>query len=164
MKDQNNTFLDKLYLTYLAWFGSGYSPFAPGTMGSIATIPLIFILHILDFHFYTFLILLTIATVVTCLITDKIQKKYNVHDPSWIVADEVLGMLVTWAFIYPRFDLPSILIVFGLFRVFDIIKIWPASYFDKKVHHGSGTILDDIISGVYAGILILLIQKYIYLF
>lgn len=164
MKDQNNTFLDKMYLTYLAWFGTGYSPFAPGTIGSLATIPLIFVFHILNFNFYLFIALVAIATVFTCIITDKIQKKYNVHDPSWIVADEVLGMLVTWAFIYPRFDLVSILIVFGLFRVFDIFKIWPASFFDKKVQHGSGTILDDIVSGVYAGLLILFIQKYIYLF
>ena len=46
-----------------------------------------------------------------------------------------------------------------IFRVFDIFKIWPATYFDKKVTHGSGTILDDIISGVFAGIVIL-IGKY----
>lgn len=153
-----------MYVTYLSWFGSGYSPFAPGTMGSIATIPLIFVFHILDFNFYTFIALVFFATFITCLITERIQKKYNVHDPSWIVADEVLGMLVTWAFIYPRFDPPSIIVVFGLFRLFDIFKIWPASYFDKKVLHGSGTILDDIISGLYAGLLILIIQKFIYIF
>lgn len=160
MKDQNNTFLDKLYLTYLSWFGTGYSPFAPGTIGSIATLPLIFILHILDLPFYLFIALLIIATVVTCLITDKVQIKYSVHDPGWIVADEVLGMLVTWAFIYPQFDLYSSLLVLIVFRVFDIIKIWPASFFDKKVHHGSGTILDDIVSGIYAGLIILLAKMY----
>lgn len=164
MKDQNNTFLDKLYLTYLAWFGTGYSPFAPGTIGSLATLPLIFVFHILNFNFYVFIALLVLATIFTCVITDKIQKKFNVHDPSWIVADEVLGMLVTWCFIYPHFNLVSSLLVFGLFRFFDIIKIWPASFFDKKVNHGSGTILDDIVSGLYAGLAILLIQKYFTIF
>jgi phosphatidylglycerophosphatase A len=160
VKDQNNTFLDKLYLIYLSWFGTGYSPFAPGTIGSIATIPLIYLFSILKLNFYLFLVLLLIATISTCLITEVIQKKYQVHDPSWIVADEVLGMLVTWCFIYPQFDPYSATLVLLIFRVFDIIKIWPASYFDKKVHHGSGTILDDIISGIYAGLIILIAKNY----
>ena len=161
MKDQNNTFLDKLYLAYLSFFGTGYSPFAPGTVGSLATIPLIFILAILNINFYFFLLLLLLTTFLTCLITEKIQKKFAVHDPGWIVIDEVLGMLVTWAFIYPTFDFKNMTLLFILFRIFDIIKIWPASFFDKKVSHGSGTILDDIVSGIYAGFVLLLIQKFL---
>lgn len=160
MKDQNNTFLDKFYLTYLSFFGSGYSPVAPGTMGSIATIPVIFCLHILNFNFYFLLVLITIITIWTCFITEYIQKKFSVHDPGWIVADEVLGMIATWMFIYPRFDLYSISLVFVFFRFFDIVKIWPASYFDKKVTHGSGTILDDIISAIFAGFALLVTIKY----
>lgn len=164
MKDQNNTFLDKLTIGYLAWFKTGYSPFAPGTMGSLATIPLIYLFYLLNLNILYFVLIIIVATIITCIITDKVQKKFNVHDPSWIVADEVLGMLVTWTFVYPTFNWVSISLVFGLFRVFDIVKIWPASFFDKKVHHGSGTILDDIVSGIYAGIICLVLQKYFNIF
>jgi phosphatidylglycerophosphatase A len=72
------------------------------------------------------------------------------HDPQWIVIDEVLGMTTAWLFIQNH-NLLHLSILFALFRFFDIVKIWPASFFDKKIEHGAGTILDDIVSGIYAG-------------
>ena len=82
------------------------------------------------------------------------------HDPQWIVMDEVIGMLVTWSFVFPSVNYNVLLPVLGLFRVFDIIKIWPASYFDKKIKHGFGTIVDDIISGLMAGSILWAINNY----
>ena len=88
------------------------------------------------------------------------QKKYQLHDPGWIVIDEVLGIAVTWLFIagYTWLDY---LLIFAFFRFFDIVKIWPASYFDKKVKHGAGTIIDDIISGIFAGLLYLGVHHFL---
>lgn len=74
--------------------------------------------------------------------------------------DEVIGMLVTWSFVFPSVNYNVLLPVLGLFRVFDIIKIWPASYFDKKIKHGFGTIVDDIISGLMAGSILWAINNY----
>jgi phosphatidylglycerophosphatase A len=146
-----------IVVLFLSWFFSGKSPKAPGTIGSLATIPLILLLHYLDFNHYTLFTLIFVLYIISVSLTQSIQKKFELHDPQWIVIDEVIGMLITWSFTL-RVDPAGLFWVFVFFRVFDIIKIWPASYFDK-LDHGIGTITDDVISGVYAGILTLLIGK-----
>jgi phosphatidylglycerophosphatase A len=158
MKDQKLTITNTLKLGFLSFFGTGYAPFAPGTVGSLATIPLILLLSYLKVSF-SFLIIFTICLfIIACYITDIVQKERDLHDPGWIVIDEVVGMLVTWAFIFPKVDIYSLFIVFITFRVFDIVKIFPANWADKKIDNGIGTNLDDFISGIYAGITSLLID------
>ncbi len=144
---------------FLSFAGLGFSPIAPGTVGSLATIPFLYLLSLLKLPLLLNISLVVLLTVIAIISTQKIQTKLQVHDPSWIVFDEVLGMLTTWPF-FPTHQPINLLVMFILFRFFDIIKIWPASYFDKKMHHGAGTILDDIISGIYAGIVFLLLQNY----
>lgn len=157
MKDQKNQSPSLPTILFLSWFYTGKSPKAPGTIGSLATIPLILFLHFLQINIYSLIALITVLFVASVVITERVQKKYHLHDPQWIVIDEVLGMLVTWAFVQ-QVDFVSLLVVFGTFRFFDIVKIWPASYFDR-LQHGAGTISDDIVSGLYAGILSLYILK-----
>ena len=70
--------------------------------------------------------------------------------------DEVLGMVLTWSF-FPTADFGYLFIQFLLFRFFDISKLWPAIYFDKQIKHGAGTILDDVVAGLYSGATFLLI-------
>ena len=144
---------------FLSWFYSGKFPKAPGTMGSLATLPLIYLLHYLQINIYSLIALILVLIISSISITEKVQKKFHLHDPQWIVIDEVIGMLVTWSFVM-SIDFPVIFLVFSTFRMFDIIKIWPASYFDR-LHHGAGTILDDVISGVYAGIITYFMQKFL---
>ena len=150
MKDQKNHAPRGLSVLFLSWFYTGRFPKAPGTAGSLATLPLIFLLHYLDFNIYSLIALTLVLYVAAVVITQKIQTTYELHDPQWIVIDEVIGMLVTWAFIM-KVDFLSLFLVFATFRFFDIVKIWPASYFDK-LHHGIGTITDDVVSGIFAGI------------
>ena len=69
-------------------------------------------------------------------------------------------MITAWLFI-AKHNLLHIMILFALFRFFDIIKFWPATYFDQDVKHGAGTILDDIVSGIFAGISYLLINHFL---
>ena len=102
----------------------------------------------------TFLIL----TAATCLITEWFQKREHIHDPGWIVIDEVLGMITAYFFVGHIFKTSTILYLFCLFRFFDIYKFYPASFFDK-MEHGAGTILDDIVSGIYTGLVILLLYN-----
>lgn len=144
---------------FLSWFYTGKFPKAPGTIGSLATVPLIYLLHYLHFNIYSLLTLIVIMYVAAVFITEHIQQKFHLHDPQWIVIDEVIGMLIAWSFVQ-TVDFPSLFLVFGLFRFFDIVKFWPASYFDK-LHHGVGTITDDVVSGVYAGIIAYLVQKFL---
>ncbi len=123
-------------------------------MGSLATIPLIYLLHYLQVNTYYLIALIVGLYFLSVVVTDKIQKKYHLHDPQWIVIDEVIGMLITWSFVQ-RIDFPTLFLVFGSFRFFDIVKLWPASYFDRH-EHGMGTITDDVVSGIFAGIFTLI--------
>lgn len=154
MKDQKNQSPSLLTVCFLSWFFTGKIPKAPGTMGSLATIPLIYLLHFLQVNTYYLITLIVGLYVLSVVVTDKIQKKYHLHDPQWIVIDEVIGMLITWSFVQ-RIDFPTLFLVFGSFRFFDIVKIWPASYFDRH-EHGMGTITDDVVSGLFAGIFTLM--------
>lgn len=136
---------------FLSFGGVGFIPKAPGTWGTLATLPLLWGLGALKFPNFLAIPFIIFITAGTCYVTEAVQKKYELHDPQWIVIDEVLGMFTTWFFMTgaPAWHLIP---AFILFRFFDIVKIWPASWFDREVHHGAGTILDDIISGIYAGI------------
>lgn len=155
MKEQSNSLKQKITVFYLSFFYTGFFPKAPGTFGSLMTIPLIYLLAIEPVSLLVFILTLFFITVLTCIITDKTQREMNLHDPQWIVIDEVLGMLTGWLFIYPLVSVEYIVALFVLFRFFDILKFWPASYFDKMTH-GAGTILDDIISGIFTGLLLLI--------
>jgi phosphatidylglycerophosphatase A len=159
MKDQKNHRPTWPAVLFLSWFYSGKFPKAPGTMGSLASLPLIYLFNYLQFNIYHLLSVIFIFYFTAVWLTEKVQKEFQLHDPQWIVIDEVIGMLITWAFVM-TVDFPVIFLTFSLFRLFDIIKIWPASYFDK-LHHGVGTITDDVISGIYAGISTYLLVKFI---
>lgn len=159
MKTQNNSFKLKSARLFLSFFGVGFAPKAPGTFGSAATLPLLYLLGLYSNLYFLigFTFVLFIASV---FIAEYAQNEMSVHDPGWIVMDEVLGMLVTYMFIFPSLNLTELLTVFIVFRFFDIIKIWPASYFDKKIKHGLGTIIDDVISAIYAGLVVLVVKNY----
>jgi len=147
-------------ILYLSFFGLGFFPKAPGTIGTLGIIPLLYYLSQEGVPKIFFIPFLIITTCFTCFVAESVQKKMQLHDPQWIVIDEVLGMSVTWLF-STHTSLLAFFIMIVLFRFFDIFKIWPASYFDKDVLHGSGTILDDIVSGLYAGLSYLLIEKFL---
>jgi len=160
VKDQKNAATRFINHTFLSFFGTGYAPKAPGTVGSLATIPLIYALSYLQISFITLVILTSVIFILACLVADIVQKQEQVFDPGWIVIDEVIGMLITWMFVFPKVDLVNILLVFGLFRVFDIVKIWPASYFDKQMKNGFATIFDDVLSAFYAGFFLWLLNYF----
>lgn len=157
MNETNRPDLRRPEILFLSFFGAGFLPKAPGTWGSLAITPFLYLLGTFNPPFFLFIPFLVILTILSSYIADIVQKKYNLHDPQFIVIDEVIGMFVTWLFI-PQHNLINLILCFILFRIFDIVKIWPASYFDKKVDHGAGTILDDVISGLYAGLTLVLLN------
>jgi phosphatidylglycerophosphatase A len=128
---------------------SGYFPVAPGTVGSLAG--LVFYLLVwwsqslaVEVGLIVMLFLLGIWAGTTA------ERYFGGIDPGQIVIDEVVGMLITLAFI--PVGLSGALIGFFLFRVFDVIKPFPASYADRELHGGLGVVLDDVISGFYANL------------
>jgi phosphatidylglycerophosphatase A len=161
MKIENTPSLRHPEVLFMSLFGIGFARYAPGTFGTLATMPFLYVLSYFQAPFFIFIPFLLIATVISCFIADYAQKKFDQHDPSWIVIDESLGIFTAWLFMGSHTQWWQFILIFVLFRFFDIIKFYPATYFDEKVHHGSGTILDDIISGLYAGLIFLLINYFI---
>ena len=158
MKDQKIQGPSIATTLFLSWFYTGKVPKAPGTMGSLATIPLIYLLSYLQINIYSLIALIILLYVSSVIVTQKVQVKFGLHDPQWIVIDEVIGMLITWSFVM-SVEFHTLFLVFAAFRVFDIVKIWPASYFDR-LHHGFGTITDDVVSAIYAGTLVKVVTIY----
>lgn len=151
----------KIMKFFLSFFGVGFIKYAPGTFGSIATLPLMYFISLKKIDFSIFIISILLLTIISGLVAQIVQKRENVHDPGWIVIDEVIGMLISWLAFYPTFNLQIAISVLVVFRFFDIIKFWPASFFDKKIKHGFGTIIDDVFSAFYAIFVLLLMQKLI---
>jgi phosphatidylglycerophosphatase A len=132
-------------------FGSGLSPVAPGTMGTLAAVPVYWLMvHYLSPGWYLLsVILLLILGVWLCHVS---AEKLGVHDHPGIVWDEIVGYLIT------MFAAPAgwmwVLIGFVLFRLLDVWKPWPIRYVDKKISGGWGIMLDDILAGVFAWVLL----------
>jgi phosphatidylglycerophosphatase A len=154
MKEQSNTYL-KILKLFVSFLGIGFLPKAPGTWASLFTIPFLIFLDGISLTLLEKMILLIFLTLISTFATEILQKRMHLHDPGWIVIDEVLGMMTAWLFLTDH-NFVSYLVLFGIFRFFDIVKIWPASYFDKKIKHGFGTIADDIVSGIFTGFCLIL--------
>jgi phosphatidylglycerophosphatase A len=127
-------------------FGSGLSPWAPGTLGTLVAIPLFFFVAPLSLPYYLGLTALLFVTGIW--LCGRCEKKLGVSDHSGMVWDEFVGFFVTMMAVQPT--LLNVVSGFVLFRIFDILKPWPISWFDRKIHGGFGVMLDDVIAGLYA--------------
>ncbi len=129
-----------------AWGPCGYVPVAPGTAGTLGAIPLFWLLRDLPLPVY---LLTTVAFIALASHASQRAGRYwKVVDASQIVVDEVAGYLVTMAFV--PWSWPAALAGFALFRLFDVVKPWPACYFDRKVKNGFGVVMDDVMAGVWS--------------
>ena len=127
-------------------FGIGFLPIS-GTIGSLIAIFVYFIffnyLNLLSF--IVFIILIFFYSI---FFLDKtIKRSFSTSDPKEIVIDEFIGQSIPLLLCENNFFL--IILSFLLFRLFDITKPWPASYFDLKVKNANGVLMDDIIAGLY---------------
>lgn len=129
--------------------GSGCAPVAPGTFGTLVAVPLYLLMALLVPIQYAVLTL--ILAVLGIGICQHASRRLGVHDHPGIVWDEVVGFLVTMFMVKP--GLLAVLVGFGLFRLFDIWKPFPIRWLDRQVHGGMGIMLDDVVAGVYAAVL-----------
>ena len=143
--------------TLATFFGVGYSKIAPGTFGSLATIPLAYYITnnfgILGISIAVFLIFI-IGTIATTEVL-----RHTPHDPGFVVIDEVAGQLLTFISVAPYLnnhlnDWHIYLVGFILFRIFDIIKPQPVRWADRNIENAWGVMLDDIIAGTYATLIL----------
>ncbi len=138
-------------------FGSGLAPVAPGTFGTLVGIPFFLLMVSLPLWLYIFFVLVFFLFGVW--LCDRSSKLLGVHDHGGIVWDEIVGYLVTMMAAPKGWE--WITIGFVLFRVFDIFKPWPIGYLDRHVSGGLGIMIDDILAGIYA---MLILQLWVHFF
>lgn len=129
---------------------SGRIPFAPGTFGTIAAIPFALVFLIIPKPFYGLYIVSLIL--VAIYFADQAEKILGKKDPGCIVIDEIAGYVVTLSLV--PVNLYTIVAGFFIFRFFDIVKCAPVRYFENNFSGGAGVVLDDIMAGVLAAIVL----------
>jgi phosphatidylglycerophosphatase A len=132
---------------------SGYVPVAPGTAGAALGLLLGWLLFapLWQRSVAAFLTLFIVMFFAACFVADAAEKIFDQHDSRHIVIDEIFGMIATM-FLNPT-GWPWLIGGFVLFRIFDIIKIWPASRLDR-LDGGAGVMLDDLAAGIYANLVL----------
>ena len=139
---------------------SGFVPVAPGTAGSIVGLAVAWsVLPCAGAHWLLALAAFAAVFALGCWIAHRAQIILGEHDSPHIVLDEVLGMVATM-FLNPLGWI-HLLIGFALFRLFDIVKLPPASFFDRNVRGGTGVMLDDLAAAIYANIALRLVAHLI---
>lgn len=134
-------------------FGSGFVPVGPGTAGTLVAIPLYLMLQSLHTGLYLGLVcLLFLAGIPIC---SHVARQLEVHDHPGIVWDEIVGYLVAMAFAPAGWG--WVATGFVLFRIFDIAKPWPIRWCDRHVSGGLGIMLDDLLAGIFAALILQLL-------
>ena len=141
-------------------FGSGLSPFASGTVGSaVALIPW---LALREVEWPLYVLAIVIAFAIGVWASGVVIAKLRIEDPGVVVWDEFVGQ---WITLLPLVVAPRgwawVGVGFVLFRVFDVVKPWPASWADRSVKGGFGAMLDDVIAGAYAALALALALRFV---
>lgn len=137
--------------------GSGLAPRAPGTFGSLAALLLFPLLALGGTWFYVSVVLVSaLAGIAIC---GHAARALGVHDDGRIVWDEFAGQWLALLPLVPGLDwspatLMWLMLGFALFRLFDVLKPWPISWLDRRVHGGLGIMLDDLVAGALAAVLL----------
>ncbi len=157
MLKENKPPLNDPAILFLTCLGAGYSPYFPGTVGSLVILLPLYFLGQMSPPFFLFIPFISILSLMSIYIIDIVEKKHKIHDPGWIVIDEVVGMWITCLFLQSH-DAIHYFVAFIWFRVFDILKPWPVSYFDN-LQSAFGTLFDDVVAGLMGGAAYLLTFK-----
>ncbi|GAA7239910.1 phosphatidylglycerophosphatase A [Helicobacter pylori] len=138
---------------FLTLFFSGYSKKAPGTIGSL--VALLLGLPILIFSANTLFLAAILIGLIAIAQIDKEEEESKVHDSSYIVIDELVGMWLAMAI--SGLSLAGVILSFIFFRIYDITKPSLIGKIDKEVKGGLGVVADDTLAGVLAGLSALLV-------
>ncbi len=136
---------DRVAALLATWFGCGLSPIAPGTCGTIGALPLYWL--VVRPSPWPLLATAAAVTAVGIWAAGRVVRQRGQADPQVICIDEVAGVLFALA-AAPVRPGPVIAAVL-LFRLFDIIKPWPARP-AERLHGGIGVMADDVVAGAWA--------------
>ena len=150
--------INKINFLFVTLFGIGKIKKIPGSVASLATtIFLFFLLHILKISPNFILIFVIIVFFIALYAVNIFIKDLDNKDPKEVVIDEFIGQSIPICLYEIAHEgaketsqvLTSYFIMFILFRIFDIVKPYPVSYYDKNFKNSFGVIMDDVAAGLY---------------
>ena len=150
--------INKLNSIFVTFFGIWKIKKIPGTIASLATTLLLFFLfHILNVSPNIILFAVIIIFLISLYAVNIFIKDLSNKDPKEVVIDEVIGQSIPLYLYEVSHNVPKdfndalkfYLIIFILFRFFDIAKPFPVNYFDKNFKNSFGVIMDDVCAGLY---------------
>ncbi len=150
--------LNKINFLFVSLFGIGKIKKIPGTFASLATVLFLFFLfHILSVSPNLVLFSIIIIFFISLYAVSIFIKNLPNKDPKEIVIDEFIGQSIPICFYEVAHNMPKetdqvlkfYFIMFILFRIFDIAKPFPVSYYDKNFKNSFGVIMDDVCAGLY---------------
>lgn len=139
-------------------FGSGLAPVAQGTFGSLAAILPWLLLRQYSLSLNLAVIVIGFAMGVwACEIAGRAVR---VDDHRSLVWDEFVGQ---WIALLPALLAPwwAVVLGFALFRLFDVWKPWPIRYLDRHLKGGLGVMVDDVVAGVFAAVVLKLVLLWV---
>ena len=150
--------MNRIIFLFVTLFGIGRLKKIPGSYASLATtIFLFFLFHILNFSPNVVLIAVIIIFLISLYAVNNFIKNLDNKDPKEVVIDEFIGQSIPICLYEIAHDgirdtgqvLTFYFIMFILFRIFDIAKPYPVSYYDKNFKNSFGVIMDDVCAGLY---------------
>ena len=157
--------INKLNSIFVTFFGIGKIKKIPGTFASLATTLLLFFLfHILNVSPNIILFAVIIIFLISLYAVNIFIKDLSNKDPKEVVIDEVIGQSIPLYLYEVSHNVPKdfndalkfYLIIFILFRFFDIAKPFPVNYFDKNFKNSFGVIMDDVVAALYVVLILVL--------
>ncbi len=157
--------MNNINFLFVTLFGIGRIKKIPGSFASLATtLFLFFLFHILNVATNTVLIFLFIIFIISLYAVNIFIKNLVNKDPKEVVIDEFIGQSIPICLYEIAHEgaketqqvLTSYFIMFILFRIFDIVKPYPVSYYDKNFKNSFGVIMDDVCAGLYVAAFLVL--------
>ena len=129
----------------------GRLPFAPGTAGSLVALPLLpGLAMVRDRSTIAYVVAVLVVVAVAVWAAGRAEDTLGGSDHSAIVIDEVAGMVATGLLLPGTWT--AAVLGFALFRLFDVVKPYPAGLIDARAEGGFGVVGDDLVAGLYAGL------------
>jgi phosphatidylglycerophosphatase A len=150
--------INQINFLFVTLFGIGKIKKIPGSFASLATtLFLFFLFHILTVSPNIVLIIVVIIFFISLFAVNNFIKNLDNKDPKEVVIDEFIGQSIPICLYEISHEgtketsqvLTYYFIMFILFRIFDILKPYPVSYYDKNFKNSFGVIMDDVCAGLY---------------
>jgi len=150
--------INKINFLFVTLFGIGKIKKIPGSLASlVTTLFLFFLFHILNISPNIILIALIIIFLISLYAVNIFIKDLENKDPKEVVIDEFIGQSIPLCLYEVAHNVPKetaeilkfYFIMFILFRIFDITKPFPVSYYEKNFKNSLGVIMDDVCAGLY---------------